>query len=104
DWRFDPLRRTLQGPGGTVALTTAECDLLTVLAAHEGRIQSRADLCQKVFQRSWHTEDRSLDSLMVNLRRKLEPDPDCPLVIQTIRGRGYLFTGFPPAGCVFRTY
>ena len=39
--------------------------------------------------------DRSLDSIVVKLRRKLEPNPDHPMVIKTIRGKGYLFTGFP---------
>jgi two-component system phosphate regulon response regulator OmpR len=98
-WRFDPARRNLAAPdGGVVPLTSAECDVLIALVSHEGCPQTRADLCLKVFQRQWQPSDRSLDGVIVNLRRKLEPDPDRPLVIQSIRGKGYVFTGFPPVG------
>jgi two-component system OmpR family response regulator len=95
-WQFDPVRRNLLSPEGElVPLTTAECDLLIELVAHEGRPQTREDLCRRVFNRAWQPYDRSLDSIVVKLRRKLEPNPDHPMVIKTIRGKGYLFTGFP---------
>jgi two-component system OmpR family response regulator len=95
-WRFDPARRNLSTPDGqAVPLTTAECDLLIELVANEGRPQTRDDLCRRVFNRQWQPYDRSLDGVVVKLRRKLEPDPDNPLVIKTIRGKGYVFTGFP---------
>lgn len=95
-WRFDPARRNLFSPDGqTVPLTTAECDLLTELVANEGRPQTRDELCRRVFNRQWQPYDRSLDCVIVKLRRKLEPDPDNPLVIKTVRSKGYIFTGFP---------
>lgn len=95
-WKFDPHRRRLSTPeGALVPLTTAECDLLIELVAHEGNPQTREDLCRRVFNRQWQPYDRSLDSIVVKLRRKLEPNPDHPMVIKTIRGKGYLFTGFP---------
>lgn len=95
-WKFDPHRRRLSTPeGALVPLTTAECDLLIELVAHEGDPQTREDLCRRVFNRQWQPYDRSLDSIVVKLRRKLEPNPDHPMVIKTIRGKGYLFTGFP---------
>ena len=95
NWKFDPQRRSLSAPDGTpVPLTTAECDLLIELVSKEGLPQSRDDLCRRVFNREWSPYDRSLDSIIVKLRRKLEPDPDNPLVIKTLRGRGYVFTGF----------
>jgi two-component system phosphate regulon response regulator OmpR len=94
-WRFDPARRSLSGPGGKpVSLSTAECDLLMELVATEGLPQSRDSLYRRVFRREWNADDRSLDGIVLKLRRKLEPDPDNPLVIQTVRGRGYVFTGF----------
>jgi two-component system phosphate regulon response regulator OmpR len=96
NWRFDPMRRSLSAPDGTpVPLTTAECDLLIELVSKEGLPQSRDNLCRRVFNREWSPYDRSLDGIIVKLRRKLEPDPDRPLVIKTVRGRGYVFTGFP---------
>lgn len=95
-WRFDAARRNLSSPSGDpIPLTTAECDLLIELVANEGNPQSRDDLSRRVFHREWQPYDRSLDGVIVKLRRKLEPDPDNPLVIKTIRGKGYVFTGFP---------
>lgn len=95
-WHFDPKRRNLSAPDGhAVPLTTAECDLLIELVANEGRPQTRDDLCRRVFHREWQPYDRSLDGVIVKLRRKLEIDPDNPLVIKTVRGTGYVFTGFP---------
>jgi two-component system OmpR family response regulator len=95
-WHFDPARRNLSGADGQmVPLTTAECDLLIELVGNEGRPQTRDELSRRVFNRQWRPDDRSLDGVIVNLRRKLEPDPDNPQVIKTIRGKGYVFTGFP---------
>jgi two-component system OmpR family response regulator len=95
DWKFDPMRRSLRAPDGTpVPLTTAECDLLIELVSKEGQPQTRDELCRRVFNREWSPYDRGLDGIIVKLRRKLEPNPDNPLVIKTVRGRGYVFTGF----------
>ena len=94
-WKFDATRRSLNAPDGShVPLTTAECDLLIELVSKEGLPQTRDDLCRRVFNREWSPYDRSLDGIIVKLRRKLEPNPDDPLVIKTVRGRGYVFTGF----------
>jgi DNA-binding response OmpR family regulator len=94
-WQFDPARRNLYSPDGQmVPLTSAECDLLIELVANEGRPQSRDQLCRRVFNRQWRPDDRSLDGVVVNLRRKLEAEPDNPQMIKTIRGKGYVFTGF----------
>lgn len=95
NWKFDPMRRSLRAPDGTqVPLTTAECDLLIELVSKEGQPQTRDELCRRVFNRDWNPQDRGLDGIIVKLRRKLEPNPDNPLVIKTVRGRGYVFTGF----------
>jgi two-component system phosphate regulon response regulator OmpR len=95
-WHFDPARRNLvDGGGKPVTLTTAECELLIALVSHEGRPQTREDLNRLVFSREWQPLDRSLDGVVVKLRRKLGDDADNPQIIKTVRGRGYLFTGFP---------
>lgn len=95
-WRFDAVRRSLSSPSGqAIPLTTAECDLLAELVVNEGRPQTRDDLCRRVFNRQWQPLDRGLDGVIVKLRRKLEPDPENPLIIKTVRGKGYVFTGFP---------
>jgi two-component system phosphate regulon response regulator OmpR len=95
NWHFDALRRSLSAPSGRVIpLTTAECDLLAEFVANVGRPLTRIDLSRHVFNRHWHPFDRSLDGIVVKLRRKLEPSPGEPKVIKTIRGKGYVFTGF----------
>jgi len=94
-WHFDPVRRNLLRPDGKPEpLTSAECDLLIALTAREGHVLSRDALSRQVFRRSWDPADRSLDGLVVKLRRKLEPGQGGPGVIKTVRGRGYVFTGF----------
>jgi len=95
NWKFDAMRRSLRAPDGSpVPLTTAECDVLIELVSREGQPQTRDELCRRVFNREWNPQDRGLDGIIVKLRRKLEPNPDNPLVIKTVRGRGYVFTGF----------
>lgn len=94
-WHFDPVRRNLLRPDGTPEhLTSAECDLLIALAEREGQVLSRDTLSRQVFRRGWDSADRSLDGLVVKLRRKLEASEGGPSVIKTVRGRGYVFTGF----------
>lgn len=94
-WHFDVDRRSLKAPNGQIVpLTTAEGDLLAELVANEGRSLSRTDLSLRVFNRHWQVFDRSLDGIVVKLRRKLEPDPGQPRIIKTVRGKGYIFTGF----------
>jgi DNA-binding response OmpR family regulator len=94
-WHFDARRRNLIAPGGKIVpLTTAECELLAELVANEGQSLSRTDLSRRVFGRHWQPLDRGLDGVIVKLRRKLEPDANNPTVIKTVRGKGYVFTGF----------
>jgi DNA-binding response OmpR family regulator len=94
-WQFDAARRSLSAPDGRmIPLTTAEGDLLAEFVTNEGRSLSRMDLSHRVFNRDWTVFDRSLDGIVVKLRRKLEPDPGQPRVIKTVRGKGYVFTGF----------
>src|SRR5690606_29670935 len=95
-WKVDTHRRSLSAPDGAlVPLTTAECDLLIELVAHEVAPQTREDRCRRASNRHWPPYVRSLDSMAVKLPRDLRPNPDHPMVIKTIRGKGYLFTGFP---------
>jgi two-component system phosphate regulon response regulator OmpR len=99
-WRFDLARRELFSPsGGRVHLTTAEFQLLAVLAANAGRVHGRDRLLELVAERGWTPYDRSVDQHISRLRRKLEPNPRQPSLIKTIRGKGYVFTA-PVEGTV----
>jgi DNA-binding response OmpR family regulator len=76
-----------------VPLTTAEFDLLVVLALRPQRVLSRDTLMDLLKGHEWTPFDRSIDALVSRLRRKVEKDPANPDLIKTVRGIGYLFAG-----------
>jgi len=76
----------------TIDLTTAEFDLLWLLARHAGSILSRDDLLQQLRGIGFDGLDRSIDARISRLRRKLGDDPDNPTRIKTVRSKGYLFS------------
>jgi DNA-binding response OmpR family regulator len=97
-WRFLPGQRELIGPDGEgVPLTSAEFNLLNVLAQHTGTPLSRDYLSRAVFGRAYNIMDRSIDNLVARLRRKLKDSARSPHMIKTARPVGYVFTGFPEA-------
>lgn len=74
-----------------VSLTTAEFELLYALARNAGQVMSRERLMAATTHRHWDTADRTIDTLVRRLRRKLERNPDKPELITTVHGVGYLF-------------
>ncbi|KFA58022.1 DNA-binding response regulator [Gilliamella sp. wkB18] len=74
-----------------IDLTTAEFDLLWILAINAGSILSRDDIFSQVRGIDFDGSDRSIDARVSRLRRKLLDDPDNPSRIKTVRGKGYLF-------------
>jgi DNA-binding response OmpR family regulator len=92
-WRLIPQRRQLLRPDGSeCSLTTAEFDLMSMLIDTRGKAVSRDAVAQTVFRRPFRAEDRTVDNLVLRLRRKLGPaQQDC---IKTVRGAGYMFAGF----------
>jgi DNA-binding response OmpR family regulator len=92
-WVLDFTRRELRaGDGAVCELTTSEFDLLKVLATHANRPLSRDQIMDLLRGHDWAPTDRSIDNLVLRLRRKVEPDPDHPRLIKTVRGVGYCFT------------
>ena len=75
-----------------IDLTTAEFDLLWLLARHAGSILSRDDLLLQLRGIGFDGLDRSIDARISRLRRKLGDDPENPTRIKTVRGKGYLFS------------
>lgn len=96
-WRLIPSRRQLLRPDGSeCALTTAEFDLMAMMVECRGRAISRDAIAQTVFRRPFRAEDRTVDNLVLRLRRKLGlVQQDC---IKTVRGAGYMFAGFADSG------
>lgn len=82
--------------GQPVELTASEFDLLMALAAHPGRVFSREILLSFLRGESFTGYERTVDTHIKNLRRKLRDDPQRPRWIDTVHGVGYRFVG-PPA-------
>jgi two-component system OmpR family response regulator len=92
-WRLDPNIRQLHDPNGArVAMTGAEFDLLLVLCDRARRVLSREQLIDLTRGRAAGPFERSIDVLVSRLRQKLEKNPKDPLLIQTIRSGGYMFS------------
>ena len=87
--KIDPARRSVERDGEAVPLTTLEFDLLYLMASRPGRVFSREALMEQVWGTDRVVDDRSIDSLVSRLRRKLEKDPSNPLYLQTVWGAGY---------------
>ena len=82
-------RQITDPTGAQHALTAAESAVLAILAAAGGHVVSRDTLFQAVLHRPWRAEDRSIDQLIFQLRRKLAPDDRGRRLIQSERGAGY---------------
>ena len=72
-------------------LTPTEFKLLGILAKEPGRVFSRAEIIDKALGYDFEGFDRTVDVHILNLRRKLEADPDHPKYIKTVYGVGYTF-------------
>jgi len=79
--------------GRPLNLTTVEFKLLGVLAKEPGRVFSRASLIEEALGYDFEGFDRTIDVHILNLRRKMEPDPSHPKYIKTVYGIGYKFFG-----------
>jgi two-component system OmpR family response regulator/two-component system response regulator RstA len=88
----DSARREAFLKGALIDLTSAEFDLLWLLASHAGNVLSRDDLLQELRGIGFDGLDRSIDARISRLRKKLNDDPDNPTRIKTVRGKGYLFS------------
>lgn len=91
-WKLDVDARELIGDDGvSVALSTGEYDLLMAFAEHPRRVLNRDQLLDLARGRQANLFDRSIDTQVSRLRRKLEINPADPRIIKTVWGGGYLF-------------
>ena len=88
----DTGRRTVELEGAAVDLTTAEFELLHLLAKHAGRTLSRNDICLQIHGMKYDGLDRSIDLRISRLRKKLGDDPTHPQRIKSVRGVGYMLS------------
>jgi two-component system, OmpR family, response regulator len=92
DWTFDITSRELSGKQGLHRdLTTGEFNLLELFVCRPQRVLTRDEIMDLLKGHDWSPVDRSIDALIVRLRKKIEPDPARPTLIKTVRGVGYVF-------------
>jgi two-component system alkaline phosphatase synthesis response regulator PhoP len=91
--RLDVAQHQLTSHGQPIELTPTEFKLLHVFMENVGYAFTRAELVQKVLGYDHESLERTLDSHIKNLRRKIEPDISQPTYVQTVYGVGYRFMG-----------
>jgi len=94
---IDEERRVLSVRGEPVELTPTEWGVLVALTRTPGRVYSRYELINRVRGYEFEGYERTIDSHVKNLRRKIERDPRNPRVIETVLGVGYRLGLLPDA-------
>lgn len=90
---LDQTSRTLRKESNEIRLTHTEFDLLAYFLAHTGQALSRERLLNEVWHLDYYGTQRSLDTFVASLRKKIEKDPKNPKHILTVHGVGYKFVG-----------
>lgn len=90
DWTFDPLLQELvRSDGSTVPLSSGETRLLEAFARHAQQVLDRDQLLLLCRRSGDDVFDRSIDSHISRLRRKIEDNPRRPRILTTVWGNGY---------------
>ena len=89
-WTLDAASRVLSGSGGAAMLTSSEFDLLIALLRRPGQAVSRTELTRATRGRAWNYFDRSIDTQVARLRKKIDA-PGEPSLLRSVRGVGYVF-------------
>lgn len=87
---IDSAQRTFELNGVSIPLTTAEFDLMWLLAENVGVVLSRDDIYQRLHGYKYDGADRSIDLRISRLRKKIDDDPHNPRRIKSVRGVGYI--------------
>ena len=91
DMVIDKINRTVTVQNLPVDLTGKEFDLLLFLASNKGRVFTKKQLYTQVWTEEYDFDDNNLMAFISKLRKKIEPNPEQPFYIQTVRGVGYRF-------------
>jgi two-component system, OmpR family, response regulator MtrA len=89
----DPRRRRVEAAGVPVECTPGEFAILAALAARPDQVFTRTQLLARTRGVDRHSTERTIDMHVMNLRRKIEPDPRSPVLLMTVYGVGYKLTG-----------
>jgi two-component system OmpR family response regulator/two-component system response regulator RstA len=88
--KISPIERTVSSFNQEVSLTTAEFDLLLMLAKNAGKVVDREQIVRDLRGFEYDGLDRSVDRRISRLRKKLHDDSQDPKLNKTIRGKGYM--------------
>lgn len=83
--------RRVEQAGVEVSLTPKEYDILLFLAKNRGEVFTKEQIYQAVWEEDYIMDDSNIMAFIRKLRKKIEPNPDAPIYIQTIWGIGYKF-------------
>ena len=93
EWRLDLNKRELTSPDGEpIQLSAGEYQLLLAFMEKAGEVMDRDELMNRIRNREWFPDDRYIDVLVGQLRKKLGERASTARIIATIHGTGYLFT------------
>ena len=91
DMVIDKTSRTVTVKNMPIELTGKEFDLLLFLASNKGRVFTKKQIYTQVWEEEYAFDDSNIMSFISKLRKKIEPNPEQPFFIQTVRGVGYRF-------------
>ncbi len=89
DLEIDVSKRLVKRGEDVIELTPIEFDLLKAMAEHPGQVFTRLQFLDRVQGEAYEGYDRTIDSHIKNLRKKIEPNPERPRYIITVYGVGY---------------
>lgn len=84
--------RIVQIEDGQVELHAKEFDILCYLARNQGRILTKQQIYEEIWQEPYAYDDNNIMGYISKLRKQIEPDPNNPTYIQTVKGVGYRFS------------
>ncbi len=91
-WKLDVMARSVTSPSNMpVSMSSGEFNLLRAFVEHPNRVLSRDRLLDFTHDTDAPAFDRSVDVQIARLRKKIEPDPQNPSFIKTVRNAGYIF-------------
>ena len=88
---IDSLNRLVFQGNEQIELTGKEFDLLSFLASNKGKVFTKKQIYTQVWAEEYAFDDSNIMSFISKLRKKIEPDPEHPFYILTVRGVGYRF-------------
>ena len=91
--QLDLAGRRLLVEGAEVETTAKEFDLLRLFMQHPGQVFTREQLMQRIWGEGHYGTPRTVDNFIARLRGKIEPNPEQPAHLETVRGVGYRYNG-----------